>query len=325
MEEVNITTVTEFIILGFPEFPDLQIPLFLLFLLIYLIVLMGNLTIISVTCLDIRLHTPMYFFLCNLSFIDISYTSVTLPKLLDIFLKKRGNISVKECFTQLYFYLCLSCLEFVIISIMAYDRYVAICHPLLYTLIMNLRCCLLMASGTWIFGFLESVMHTALISNLSYCGSNVINHFFCDLSALLKLSCSGTSTIDIISYIWSVIFGVPLFMSTLVSYVHIISAILRIRSSEGRRKAFSTCSSHLSVVILFYGTVIILYIRPTSMQSLEQNKVFALLYNVLIPMFNPMIYSLKNREVKVALRKAFTRYLLLPKIARMSEKVKHHN
>ncbi|XP_030044262.1 olfactory receptor 5V1-like [Microcaecilia unicolor] len=303
MEEKNITTLTEFIILGFPEFPELQILLFLLFLLMYLIVLMGNFTIITVTCLDPRLQTPMYVFLCNLSFIDISYTSVTLPKLLDIFLKKRQRISLNHCFIQAYFFMFLAGTEFVLISVMAYDRYIAICYPLSYILIMNLRLCVLMAVGSWVFGIFLPVTLTVFLSRLSYCGSNEINHFFCDLSALLKLSCTSTSAIEILTLITVVFVGLPFFVTTLTSYVYIISTILRIRSTEGRRKAFSTCSSHLTVVILFYGTMMSLYIRPTSLQSLEQNKLFALLYNVLIPVLNPVIYSLKNKEVKTALRK----------------------
>nr|XP_033780538.1 olfactory receptor 1019-like [Geotrypetes seraphini] len=314
MKVENITRVTEFIILGFPEFPELQIPLFLLFLLIYLIVLMGNLTIITVTCLDNRLHTPMYFFLCNLSFLDISYTSVTLPKLMDIFIRKSHGISMFGCFTQMHFFLCLTCVEYVIISVMSYDRYVAICHPLHYGIIVNEKVCVLLALGSWIFGFLDPVIHTILLSGFSFCGSNEINHFFCDISALLKLSCTSTSIIDSITYTWSILLGLPLFISTLVSYVYIISAILRISSSEGRRKAFSTCSSHLTVVILFYGTTMCLYMRPASMQSPDQNKLFALLYNVLIPMVNPVIYSLKNREVKGALGKVLTGKLRYPKI-----------
>ncbi|XP_030042681.1 olfactory receptor 1019-like [Microcaecilia unicolor] len=305
MEEENITTVTEFIILGFPEFPELQIPLFLLFLLIYLIVLMGNLTIITVTCLDPRLHTPMYFFLCNLSFLDISSTSVTLPKLMDIFLRKGQHVSVKGCFTQMHFFLALASVEFFLLTVMAYDRYVAVCHPLHYAVIINVKVCVLMAAGSWVIGFLDPVIHTVLISHFSYCASNEINHFFCDLSALLTLSCSRTYTVESMSLIAAALMGLPCFTTTLTSYAYIISTILRIQSTEGRRKAFSTCSSHLTVVILFYGTIMCLYIRPTSMQSLDQNKLFAVLYNILIPMFNPVIYGLKNREVKGALRKMF--------------------
>ncbi|XP_030044258.1 olfactory receptor 1019-like [Microcaecilia unicolor] len=307
MEEENTTTVTEFIILGFPEFPKLQIPLFLLFLLIYLIVLMGNLTIITVTCLDPRLHTPMYFFLCNLSFLDISSTSVTVPKLLDIFLRKGQRISIKGCLVQMYFFLALATVECFLLTAMAYDRYVAICHPLHYAVIINERVSELMATGSWTFGFLVPVIYTVLMSHFSYCRSNEINHYFCDLSALVKLSCSRTYTVEGMSYVAGVFVAFPCFMTMLISYVYIISAILKIRSSEGRRKAFSTCSSHLTVVILYYGTLLCLYMRPKSMQSMDQNKHFALLYNVLIPILNPVIYSLKNREVKAALRKIFIR------------------
>ncbi|XP_030043962.1 olfactory receptor 151-like [Microcaecilia unicolor] len=305
----NTTTATEFIILGFPEFPDLQIPLFLLFLLIYLIILLGNLTIITVTCLNPRLHTPMYFFLCNLSLIDISSTSVTLPKLLDIFLRKNQRISVNGCFMQVYFFLLSVCIEFFLLSAMAYDRYVAICHPLHYVVIMNWNVCVLIVAGLWIVGFLDPMTYTVFLSSFSYCRSNIINHFFCDISALLKLSCTSTSTVDHINYILGSFVVMPCILSTFVSYVYIISTILKIRSAEGRRKAFSTCSAHLTVLILFYGTLVCSYIRPTSTQSLEQNKLFAVMYNALIPMFNPIIYSLRNQEVKKGIAKLFTRKL----------------
>ncbi|XP_029442172.1 olfactory receptor 1E5-like [Rhinatrema bivittatum] len=266
---------------------------------------MGNLTIIALTCLDPCLHTPMYFFLCNLAFLDISSTSVTLPKLLDIFLRKRQRISAVGCFTQVYFFLISVCEEFFLLTAMAYDRYVAICHPLHYAVIMNQRLCGLMVTCTWIFGFLFPATHTVLLSGFSYCGSNEINHFFCDLSALLKLSCSSTSAIEFITYLMGGFAALPCFIATLTSYVYIISTILRIHSTEGRCKAFSTCSSHLTVVIIFCGTIMCLYVRPTTMQSLHQNKLFALLYTALVPMMNPLIYSLKNREVKEALRGVF--------------------
>nr|XP_033780527.1 olfactory receptor 1019-like [Geotrypetes seraphini] len=306
MEEENISVVTEFIILGFPEFPEQQIPLFLLFLLIYLVILMGNLIIITVTCLDPHLHTPMYFFLGNLSFLDISYTSVTLPKLMDILLKKSQRVSLFVCFTQMHFFVSLAFTEFLILGVMSYDRYVAICHPLHYAVLMDKRLCMLMATGTWIIGFLVPLTYTILISRFFYCRSNKLNHFFCDLPALLKLSCSSTYTIKSIMYIMVVFVGFPCFITTLMSYIYIISAILKIRSTEGRCKAFSTCSSHLTVVILFYGTAVVSYMRPTSSKSDEQNKFIAVLYNVLIPIFNPMIHSLKNQEVKKALRKICT-------------------
>ncbi|XP_029437210.1 olfactory receptor 226-like [Rhinatrema bivittatum] len=245
----------------------------------------------------------MYFFLCNLSFLDISSTSVTLPKLLDILLRNSKCISINECLSQMYLFMALASVEFFLLAAMAYDRYVAICHPLRYAVIINQRLCVLMASGSWIFGIVDPVTHIVLISHFSYCGLNEINHFFCDPSALLTLSCSKTQAVEGMSYIVGAFVAIPCFITTLTSYVCIISTILRIRSTEGRRKAFSTCSSHLTVVILFYGTLICLYVRPTSTQSLELNKPFALVYNVLIPMFNPIIYSLKNREVKGALRK----------------------
>nr|XP_033780464.1 olfactory receptor 1009-like [Geotrypetes seraphini] len=249
----------------------------------------------------------MYFFLCNLSFFDICCTSITLPKLLDVSLTLNRHISAVGCFTQVYFFMMSLCEEFLLLTLMAYDRYVAICHPLHYSIIMNRRRCILMVTGTSIIGFLEPVTHTVLLSHFSYCGTKEINHFFCDLSALLKLSCSSTSLVDLLSYILAMLIMLPCFLLTLTSYVYIISAILRIRSSEGRRKAFSTCSSHLSIVILFYVTLTGLYIRPTSTQSVDQNKIYALLYNVLIPLFNPVIYSLKNRQVKEAIGRFFNR------------------
>ncbi|XP_030042703.1 olfactory receptor 1009-like [Microcaecilia unicolor] len=307
MEDENYTSVTEFIILGFSEFPELQIPLFIFFLLIYLIILMGNLTIIIMTCLDPRLQTPMYFFLCNLSFLDISYTSVTLPKLLDISLRNSHHISAIGCFTQMYYFIFSICVEFLLLTMMAYDRFVAICRPLRYSVIMTPRLCVLMAIGSWIYGIVEPVTHTILVSHLSYCGSREINHFFCDISALLKLSCTNISGIDHMTYVLAVLVVLPCFLLTMTSYIYIISTILRIRSSEGRRKAFSTCSSHLTVVTLFYVSVTCLYVKPTSMQSLDLNKLIALLYNVLIPLLNPIIYSLKNRDLKEAIRKVVKR------------------
>ncbi|XP_030042400.1 olfactory receptor 5F1-like [Microcaecilia unicolor] len=305
MEKVNFTTVTEFIILGFPEFPELQIPLFFLFLLIYLIILMGNLTMITITCLDSRLHTPMYFFLGNLSFLDIFFTTVTLPKLMDILLRKNYYISMSGCFIQLYFYLNMASNEFLILSVMAYDRYVAICQPLCYHLIMNQKVCIFLSAGTWILSLILPAFYFIFIPHFSFCGSNEINHFFCDFPALLKLSCSNTSTLQSVVYIVGAFMAFPCFMATITSYVYIISNILRIRSTEGRRKAFSTCSSHLTVVCLFYLTLICVYLRPQSMQSMNQNKVISILHNTLIPMFNPLIYSMKNKDVKTALGKRF--------------------
>nr|XP_033779155.1 olfactory receptor 146-like [Geotrypetes seraphini] len=305
MEKVNFTTLTEFIILGFPEFPELQVPLFFLFLLIYLIVLIGNLTIITIVCLDSHLHTPMYFFLSNLSFLDIFSTTVTLTKLMDILLRKNHHISKSGCFTQMYFFVSQASNEFLILSVMAYDRYVAICQPLCYYLIMNQKVCILLSTSSWVLGLLMPLSYFIFLPQFSFCHSNEINHFFCDITAILKLSCSSTSSFECVVYIFGVLVACPCFISTVISYVYIISNILRIRSTEGRRKAFSTCSSHLTVVCLYYLTLLCLYLRPPSMQSMEINKVIAILHNTLIPMLNPIIYSLKNKDVKNALRKCF--------------------
>nr|XP_033779197.1 olfactory receptor 226-like [Geotrypetes seraphini] len=205
----------------------------------------------------------------------------------------------------MYFFLSLTCTEFLILSVMAYDRYIAICQPLSYHLIMNQKVCILVTTGTWILGFLLPSSYYIFILQFSFCGLNEINHFFCDFSALLKLSCSSTSSLQCVVYILGVLVACPSFICTLTSYVYIISTILRIRSTEGRRKAFATCSSHLTVVCLFYLTSISVYIRPPSMQSIDINKVISILYNTLIPMFNPVIYSLKNKDVKHAFRKYF--------------------
>ncbi|XP_029452796.1 olfactory receptor 2K2-like [Rhinatrema bivittatum] len=240
----------------------------------------------------------MYFFLTNLSFLDICNTFITLSTLLDSLLTGETRISFPLCMTQLYFFLALTVTEFFLLTAMAYDRYVAICNPLRYVLIMNRRTCALLASASWILGFLDVVPHIYLTSQFSFCQGNVINHFFCDLAALMKLSCSDMLKIEI------VIFSEGLFLAaiptvlTLTSYFYIISIILKIRSAQGRKKAFSTCSSHLTIVILFYGTLFCLYMRPTSMYSPNQDKLFSLLYTALIPMLNPIIYSLKNEEVK---------------------------
>ncbi|XP_030043918.1 olfactory receptor 1019-like [Microcaecilia unicolor] len=265
---------------------------------------MGNFVILTLIFTDHHLHTPMYFFLSNLSVLDIGYTSNIFPKLLDIFITGNDSISFSSCFVQLYFFMSLTCSEFLILAVMAYDRYVAICNPLSYSLIMNKRACTLLAAGSWVLGFLDPVTHIILMSIMSFCHSNEIDHFFCDLATLLNLSCSSTFLVELLSYILGSFLGVSSFLVILMSYTYIIFAILRIRSTEGRYKAFSTCSSHLTVVILFCGTVIGLYMHPSSMQSQEKSKLFSMLYVTLIPLFNPIIYSLKNKDVKNALTRA---------------------
>ncbi|XP_029437096.1 olfactory receptor 1030-like [Rhinatrema bivittatum] len=302
MKVGNTTMATEFIILGLSDNPQLQVPLFLVFLLIYLITLLGNLVIITATCVDPHLHTPMYFFLSNLSFIDFCCSSNIVPKLLEIFLSRNKIISYAECMVQLYFFLGFGCTEALLLSAMAYDRYAAICDPLRYFLIMNQRLCVLLAAASWIIGFLPSEMITVYVSRLSFCASNVINHFFCELMPLLKLSCSDTAIIQHIVFVIAALMAVPAFSVTLTSYSYIISSILRIRSAEGKRKAFSTCSSHLTVVSVFYLSIFFVYLRPTSSYSQEQGKILSMLYSAFTPMLNPLIYSLRNKEVKNAVR-----------------------
>ncbi|XP_029437550.1 olfactory receptor 5B12-like [Rhinatrema bivittatum] len=303
MDMENMTTVREFLILGLSDNPQLQVPLFLVFLLIYLITLLGNLVIITVICADPRLHTPMYFFLSNLSLTDICCTSIIIPKLLEIHLSRNKTISYAGCFLQLQFFISFGCAEVFILAAMAYDRYAAICDPLRYSLIMNQRLCILLAAASWIIGFLPSEMITASVTRLSFCASNVINHLFCELMPLLKLSCTETATTETVMFVAAALTSVPAFLVTLISYIYIISAILRIRSAEGKSKAFSTCSSHLTVVSVYYLSAYSMYLRPNSTYSQEQGKILSVLYTTLTPMLNPIIYSLRNKEVKNALRK----------------------
>ncbi|XP_029435830.1 olfactory receptor 1030-like [Rhinatrema bivittatum] len=299
----NMTMVTEFIILGLSDNPQQQVPLFLVFLLIYLITLLGNLVIITVTCADPRLHTPMYFFLSNLSLTDICCTSNIVPKLLRIFLTGDKTISFAGCFLQLYFFITFGCVEVFILAVMAYDRYAAVCNPLRYSLIMNHRVCVLIVATSWIIGFLSSEIITASVTRLSFCASNVINHFFCDFMPLLKLSCTETAIAETVLFVLTVLIPAPAFLVTLISYIYIISAILGISSAEGKRKAFSTCSSHLTVVSVYYLSALCIYLRPNSTYSQEQGRIISVVYTAVTPMLNPIIYSLRNKEVKNALRK----------------------
>ncbi|XP_029435767.1 olfactory receptor 5B21-like [Rhinatrema bivittatum] len=299
----NMTMVTEFIILGLSDNPQLQAPLFLVFLLIYLITLLGNLVIITVTHADLRMHTPMYFFLNNLALTDICCTSTITPKLLAIFISGDKTISYAGCVVQLYFFMGFACTEDLLLTAMAYDRYAAVCNPLRYSLIMNHRVCVLLAAASWIVGFLPSETITASVTRLSFCSFNVVDHFFCDLMPLLKLSCTDTISTQSIVFVVGALMAVPAFSVTLVSYTYIVSAILRIRSTEGKRKAFSTCSSHLTVVSIYYFSLFFMYMRPTSTYSQEQGKILSMLYTAVIPMLNPIIYSLRNQEVKNALRR----------------------
>ncbi|XP_030042436.1 olfactory receptor 6M1-like [Microcaecilia unicolor] len=310
MERDNITTVREFIIMGFTGSLKLRIILFLTFLLVYIITCMGNVVIIVIIRSDCHLHTPMYFFISNLSFIDLWYTSSTIPKMLASLLSGRGTISFSGCIFQLYFFLSLGVTENFLLTAMSYDRYVAICNPLRYVVLMNKRVSMKLVIGCWFSGFMSIVMPTVLISRLPYCASNVINHFFCDLSPLIQLSCSDTHMLQKFNFITAIIVILGTFFIIAVSYIYIVSTILRIRSSVGRKKAFSTCASHLVVVLLYYGTIIFMYVRPKADSSLDVDKVTAVFYCIVTPLLNPIIYSLRNKEVKNALKKMTTRMIM---------------
>uniref|UniRef100_A0A803JHP2 Olfactory receptor n=1 Tax=Xenopus tropicalis TaxID=8364 RepID=A0A803JHP2_XENTR len=298
--------VSGFNIQGFSDTPELHISLFVLFLVIYLIILLGNLIIFLVISCNPHLHTPMYIFLLNLSLIDISFSSNILPNLLHILLTQQNNISFLGCMIQMYVFVALA---YFLLTAMAYDRYVAICDPLHYIARMSRKHCAGLITATFIGGFGATVGFFVLIPKLSYCASHLINHFFCDVTPLLKLSCSSTFSVELSIYFVGTLLGFNSFLLTLISYIFIISAILKIQSSEGRQKAFSTCASHLACVITLYGTGICLYMRPTTSYSLERDKYFSLLYIALVPVLNPFIYTLKNREFQSSLNKMRQRCL----------------
>ncbi|XP_069502597.1 olfactory receptor 5AP2-like [Ambystoma mexicanum] len=305
MDGCNGTEVTEFILLGLSDNPDYQCVLFLSFLLVYIFTLTGNTLIIAATCVASQLHTPMYFFLSSLSFVDMGLTSVTVPKMLANILSSRKSISVSGCIAQLSFFISFASAECFLLTVMAYDRYVAICNPLRYAAVMSRGVCLLLVAVSWLAATLHSVLHSLLTARLSFCGSNRIHHFFCDMTPLLKLASSDTSTNELVIFVEGPFSVVVPFLIILVSYFCIISAILQIRSEKGRGKIFSTCSSHLTVVALFYGTAIFTYFRPTATYSLDHDRVVTLMYTVVAPMMNPLIYSLRNNDMREAFLKVF--------------------
>ncbi|XP_069058136.1 olfactory receptor 5V1-like [Pleurodeles waltl] len=298
----NNTSVEEFILLGFSSLPELKITLFVLFLSLYLSMLIGNILIVTITWTDPRLNTPMYYFLRHLSFLEICYTSVTIPKMLRNFLTKGNTIHYAGCAAQLYFFIALGSIECTLLAVMAYDRFVAICNPLGYPIIMSRWVCHSLVSSSWLSGFLNSMVHTVLTFRLPFCSSNEVKQFFCDIPPLLNLACADTHTNEMVLFVVGGLYGFGSFLLTLISYIQIISAILKIRTKEGQRKAFSTCTSHLIVVSLFYGTSFFMYLRPTSSYSLYQEKLIPVFYAVVTPTLNPIIYSLRNKEIKGALR-----------------------
>ncbi|DAA21683.1 TPA: Olfactory receptor, family 5, subfamily F, member 1-like [Bos taurus] len=310
MARKNYTSLTEFILLGLADTLELRVILFCLFSMIYMLTVVGNVGMILLIRMDSRLHTPMYFFLANLSFVDVCYSSTITPKMLVDLLSEKKSISFAGCFLQMYFFLALATTECILFGLMAHDRYVAICNPLLYSLIMSRTVCLKMAAGAFTAGLLNSVVHTGYVSSLSFCSSNVIHHFFCDSPPIFKLSCSDTHLYESILSTFAGVNMVGALLVILTSYCYILFSIFHMHSREGRRKAFSTCVSHLTAIILFYSTSIYTYLRPTSSYSLNQDKVASVFYTVVIPMLNPLIYSLRNKEVKRALWNAITRKMV---------------
>ncbi|KAM8971071.1 olfactory receptor 10AG1-like [Sarcophilus harrisii] len=299
----NHTDIKEFILLGFSDVPNLRELLFGIFVIIYMSILKGNGLIIIITKSDPALQTPMYFFLGNFSFLEICYTSVTLPRMLVNLWTQRGNISLSTCAIQLGFFLILGGTECFLLAVMAYDRYVAICRPLYYPLIMNYKMCVQLVIGSWISASLVQAALTYEIFSLPFCGSNKLNHVFCDIPPLLKLACGDTKVNELYSYAGAFLSAIVPFLMILLSYIKIITTIQKLPSAIGRHKAFSTCSSHLIVVSLFFGSGIISYFLPNSIKPAGVDKILSLMYSSVTPMLNPLIYSLRNKDVIVALKK----------------------
>lgn len=306
MERTNWTEI-EFILQGLSEYPRAEKLLFATCLVMYLVILLGNGTLVILTLLDSRLHTPMYFFLGNLSFLDIWYTSSFIPSMLIHFLSKKKTISFTRCVVQMSVSYSMGSTECVLLAVMAYDRFVAICNPLRYPIIMRKALCIQMAALAWGLGFFNSLTETILAIQLPFCGKNVINHFVCEILAFVKLACTDISLNEITIMLGNVIFLFTPLLLICISYIFILSTVLRINSAEGRKKAFSTCSAHIIVVTVFYGTILFMYMKPKSKDS-AFNKLIALFYGVVTPMLNPIIYSLRNTEVHGALRKLVSRY-----------------
>lgn len=303
----NRSTIFDFELVGFQSLPQYQTTLFILFLLIYVLTITGNVVIISVVKLEPRLHSPMYSFLQNLSFLEIWYTTTIVPKMLRCLVLKNKTISFSGCMAQLYFFVFFGATECFLLAVMAYDRYVAICDPLHYPVTMDTHSCTRLVVGSWVIGVFTGLLPSLMISRLSFCRSNHVNHFFCDIPPLLKLSCSDTSVTEKTIFVLSIIVLFTCFLLTLVSYAFIIMTILKIPSATGRKKTFSTCGSHLAVVVIYYGTMISMYVRPRASVSSELNKIVSIFYTVITPLLNPVIYSLRNKDFKEALQKRFHR------------------
>ncbi|XP_044540926.1 olfactory receptor 11H4-like [Gracilinanus agilis] len=303
MNKSGAHTVTEFVLLGFPGDWEKQILLFSLFLIVYILTMMGNGAIICAVKWDQRIHTPMYILLGNFAFLEIWYITSTVPSMLENFLSETKTISFAGCFLQFYFFTSLAATEVYFLCIMAYDRYLAICHPLHYPTKMTLQHCYTLILVCWVLGFLSYSLTTIQLSQLIFCGPNIIDHFICDFDPLLALSCDPAPITEILFYIINSLMIILTAIYILGSYILLLRAVLQVPSAAGRRKAFSTCGSHLAVVCLFFGSLMIMYVNPTSENSGEVQKIITLFYSVVTPFLNPLIYSLRNKEMKAALRK----------------------
>ncbi|XP_030046164.1 olfactory receptor 13A1-like [Microcaecilia unicolor] len=310
MEGTNQSMPVIFYMFGFSSHPELQPLFFAIFLIIYIAALLGNSAIATIVTSDSRLHTPMYFFLINLSILDICCTTAAIPMVLHIIQSKEKIMTFSECVTQLCIFTSALSTELLLLTVMGCDRYVAICHPLHYTTIMSKKTCILLAAAVWLLGFINSFSQTYLILILKFCPHNVLDHCFCEIPSLLKVACSDTHINNVVVIIADMFFGMVCFILTVISYTYIISAILKIRSAEKKKKAFSTCASHLTVVSFLYGGVIYTYVRPAFTNNPNADKVMSAVYALVSPLLNPIIYSLRNKEVIDALKKLLGRNLI---------------
>ncbi|KAL4826090.1 hypothetical protein H8958_018107 [Nasalis larvatus] len=313
MEWENQTILVEFFLKGLSGHPRLELLFFVLIFLMYVVILLGNGTLILISILDLHLHTPMYFFLGNLSFLDICYTTTSIPSTLVSLLSERKTISLSGCTVQMFLGLAMGTTECVLLGMMAFDRYVAICNPLRYPTIMSKDAYVPMAVGSWFAGIVNSAVQTTFVVQLPFCRNNVINHFSCEILAVVKMACADISGNEFIMLVATILFTLMPLLLIIISYSLIISSILKIHSSEGRSKAFSTCSAHLTVVIIFYGTILSMYMKPKSKETFNSgdldatNKIISMFYGVMTPMMNPLIYSLRNKDVKEAVKHLLNR------------------
>ncbi|XP_045411711.1 olfactory receptor 145 [Lemur catta] len=307
MAPENGSFVTEFILVGLTDQPGLQLPLFLLFLAMYMVTVLGNLGLVTLIGLNSHLHTPMYFFLFNLSFIDLCYSSVFTPKMLVNFISEKNIISYRGCMTQLFFFCFFAISETYVLTSMAYDRYVAVCNPLLYNIAMSPKVCCNLMLGSYLMAFSGAMAHTGCMLRLTFCDANTINHYLCDILPVLQLSCTSTYINELVVFIAAGIIFTVSTLTIFISYGFILSSILHIKTKEGRSKAFSTCSSHIIAVSLFFGSGIYMYLKPSSAESMDQGKISSVFYTNTVPLMNPLIYSLRNKDVHLALRKTISR------------------